>query len=290
MNLRMSTPLSRIYQRVLTCCLVMGAFSACGDASGLLLLPRNQMPQESVQTGSAASTTAANASLSARKRVDVLFFEASENNLSPEVIYTPLTTENLARLIFDGQFTLESDALQREARLSQSFQFLESGAHVLELVFSDPPQEIKIPVVVPEDSPVNLTLRVHLVFTDQGLVRDVQVGYDQNKDSVLDNDTSIFRSSDGENYLRYLPDGQVREWLSPLNVVNAQDVSTGTPEAPLPPGSEKDTRNSGNQAPVPQTIGANTDNTTTRLPLPPVNVPPVPVPQPLPLPAPPLTS
>lgn len=288
MNLRMSTPRSRIYQRVLTCFLAMGAFSACGDASGLLLLPRNQTPQESVQAGTAASTTVANASLSTRKRVDVLFFEASEVNLSPEVIYTPLATENLARLIFDGQFTLESDALQREARLSQSFQFLESGAHVLELVFSDPPQDIKIPVVVPEDSPVNLILRVHLVFTDQGLVRDVQVGYDQNNDSVLDSDASIFRSSDGENYLRYLPDGQVREWLSPLNVVNAQDVSTGTAEAPLPPGSEKDTRNSGSQAPVPQTI--DTDTTTTRFPLPPVSVPPVPVPQPLPLPAPPLIS
>jgi hypothetical protein len=290
MNLRVSTPLSRIYRRALTCLFVVGTLSACGDASGLLLLPRNSSPQQALQASSAERNTAVvSASLSARKRVDVLFFTAAESSLSPQATYTPLGTKNLVRLVFDGQFTLESEALQRESELSQSFQFLEPGAHLLELVFNDPPQEIKIPVVVPEESTDNLTLRVHFAFTEQGLVRDVQVGYDQNNDSILDRNTSIFRSSDGENYLRYLPDGQVREWVSPLNAVNSDAVSTGTIEAPLPPGSEKDTRNSNGQAPVPQTIGTSTDSTTNRTPLPPISVPPVPVPQPLPLPAPPLT-
>lgn len=291
MNLRVSTALSHIYKRALTGLFAVAMLNACSDASGLLLLPRSTQLQPAVQTGSAASSSAvvaANASLSARKRVEVLFFKASESSLSSQVDYTPLQTENLVRLVFDDQFTLEADALRRNAELRQSFQFLESGAHVLELVFSEPPQDIKIPVVVPEESESILTMRVHLSFTAQGLVRDVQVGYDQNNDNKLDSESSIFRSSDGENYLRYLPDGQVREWVSPLNAVDSDAVNTGAIEAPLPPGSEKDTRNSSDQAPVPQSVGAETSS--PRTPLPPIEVPPVPVPQPLPLPAPPLTS
>lgn len=291
MNLRVSTVLSRICQQALSCGFAVASLSACSDANGLLLLPRsaNTSQQTAVQTGSAAGSAAvsANSTLSARKRVDVFFFKASEDSLSPQVNYTPLSTENLVRLVFDDQFTLESDALRRNAELRQSFQFLESGAHVLDLVFSNPPQEIKIPVVVPEESPDTLKMRVHLTFTAQGFVRDVQVGYDQNSDSVLDQESSIFRSSDGENYLRYLPDGQVREWVSPLNAVDSDAVNTGAIEAPLPPGSEKDTRNNSDQAPVPQSIGT---ETSPRTPLPPIEVPPVPVPQPLPLPAPPLNS
>lgn len=289
MKLRAGKTLSRVnkrrFQQALACCFAVAMLNGCSGSDGLLLLPRNEAVQSAARAGLTENSIAAvSNNLNSRKKVQVLFFNASEA-LSPQVTYTPLSTDNLVRLTFDGQFTLESDALQREAELSQSFQFLEPGAHVIDLVFSDPPQEIKIPLVVPDDADAQLILRVHLTFTPQGTVRDVQVGFDQNQDTVLDRSASIFRSSDGQNYLSYLPDGQVREWISPLNQVNSERVSTGAIEAPLPPGSEKDARNSSTQAPVPQTI----TGTTTSTPLPPVSVPPIPVPQPLPLPAPPLT-
>lgn len=261
----------------------MTLLSACGSPDGLLLLPRNDLPSTPNAAPESLSMTAAGR-LNPRKQVNVSFFSVNER---PEggVQYQPLRTEKLVRLTFDGQFTLESDALQQEPVLTQSFRFLESGSHVLELSFQDPQQEVKIPLVVPEDTEVNVQMRVHLGFDSQGFIRDIQVGYDQDRDASMDQSRSVFRSSDGLAYLTYLPDGQVREWVSPLDQVNTEAVRTGTLEAPLPPGSEKDARNENAEAPVPQTIAGNSE--PAQIPLPPVEVPPVPEPQPLPLPAPP---
>ena len=261
----------------------MSLLSACDSPDGLLLLPRNDLPATANATPETVSMTAAGR-LNPRKQVQVAFFAVNER---PEggVSYTPLSTAKLVRLTFDGQFTLEADALQQAPVLTQSFRFLESGSHVLELSFQDPSQDIKIPLVVPEDTEVNVQMRVHLGFDSQGLIRDIQVGYDQNSDAIIDQSRPVFRSSDGLSYLTYLPDGQVREWVSPLEQVNTDAVTTGTLEAPLPPGSEKDARSENAQAPVPQTIAGNSE--PAQVPLPPVEVPPVPEPQPLPLPAPP---
>lgn len=257
--------------------------TSCTASEGLLLLPRNDLATASGTAPEALSATASGR-LPLRKQVQVAFFSVTER---PEggSQYEPLSTERLLRLTFDGQFTLASDALKQAPVLTQSFRFLEPGSHVLELSFQNPEQEIKIPLVVPEDNETNVQMRVHLAFDNQGVVRDIQVGYDHNSDQRLDRGRSIFRSSDGLSYLTYLPDGQVREWVSPLDQVSADAVSTGSIEAPLPPGSEKDARSENAQAPIPQNIAGNSE--PAQLPLPPVEVPPVPEPQPLPLPAPP---
>lgn len=275
------------------------SLSACSPSNGLLLLPRGDLEATTFSTNpstSAAGSVATGVSaagvpmaentgrLAPRKRVKVSFFTVAETP-EGEPRYTPLSTENLVRLTFDGQFALESGALRQEPVLVQSFNFLESGAHVIALRFENPDQDIRIPLVVPEDTERQVEMRVNMAFDAQGNVRDVQVGYDQNGNDRFDNSRPVFRSSDGYAYLAYLPDGQVREWISPLDQVNSETVATGSIEAPLPPGSEKDASSETVQAPVPQTGTENTE--PTQVPLPPVDVPPVPVPQPLPLPAPP---
>src|SRR5690606_26275010 len=92
-------------------CVCITLLSACGSPDGLLLLPRNDLPATANATPETVSMTAAGR-LNPRKQVQVAFFAVNER---PEggVSYTPLSTAKLARLTFDGQFTLETDALQQ---------------------------------------------------------------------------------------------------------------------------------------------------------------------------------
>lgn len=247
--------------------LLASTLSACA-AEGLFTLPASPVAE-----ASALSATTMSARQLSRQRVRVRFLNQLSNGER-----VPLVPDALENFSFNGQFSLDRSAFPANQGLEQEFPFIEVGEHTLELLFRGQTDPVRLPLMVEALPEQTLQVLVVLAFEPgSNRVRDVLVGYDQNLDSVSDDDRRLYRSSNGRSYLTYYPDGRVEEWLSPLNRPN-QEVVAPNADAPLPPGAERDSalRES---APLPQSTGAEQQP-------PPVDVPPIPVPQPLPLPIP----
>jgi len=220
------------------------------------------------------SMLAATAQLS-RQRVRVSFL-----NQLPNGERVPLVPEVLDSLSFNGQFSLDRSAFPANQGLEQTFPFIEAGEHVIELFFSTQSEAVRIPLVVPALETPELSVLVILSFDATGSnIRTVQVGYDQNGDGELDRDQNIYRSSNGRSYLIHRPDGRTSEWVFPLNQASQDNVSSND-EAPLPPGSERESVLR-EQAPQPQS-----ESGSEPAGPPPMDVPQIPVPRPVPLPVP----
>lgn len=244
---------------------LVNPLSACSHA-GLFALPA--APEPATALSAAVST----AQIS-RQRVVVRFL-----NQLPNGERVALVPDALESLSFDGQFSLDRSAFPANQGLAQEFPFIEAGEHTIELLFRGQTERVRLPLVVDQTAVDTLQVLVILSFEPgSNRVRDVLVAYDQDLNGVPDTDQRIYRSSNGHSYLSYYPDGRVEEWLSPLSRPE-QDVMTPKADAPLPPGSERDT-SLRERAPIPQA-----DPGEQRPP--PVDVPPIPVPQPMPLPVP----
>lgn len=205
-----------------------------------------------------------------RQRVKVVFL-----NQLPNAEQVPLVPTDLEQLIFDGQFSLSGSSFEADKGLEQTFPFIETGEHVIELVFKDQ-EGIQIPLIVPKTRDEETVILVVLAFeAGSTRIRDIQVGYDQNQDQQIDSTNSRYRSSNGINYLHYRPDGRTQEWLLPDQRATSALPNDG--DAPLPPGAAQ-SQTLPDRAPQPQ------DKIPS--PAPPVDVPHIPVPRPLPLPAP----
>ncbi|HEY9840663.1 MAG: hypothetical protein ACAI44_04595 [Candidatus Sericytochromatia bacterium] len=254
--------MNRNLLRMVTAALAAGVLSSC---SGGLTLPAGILP-------------AADSSLTkkffqlVRQRVKVVFYNRLGNN---ELV--PLVPDALESLRFNGQFSLDASNFPRHRGLEQTFPFIEPGQNVIELSFEHQEQPVEIPIVVPRSNAAETVILVILAFEASGdRVRDIQVGYDMNNDHVLDPDMDIYRSSNGQSYLIYSPDGQVQEWTSPL-LRGTQEQPPPEGSGPLPPGSENTTPGVENP-PQPQQDDKQAP--------PPVDLPKIPGPKPLPLPEP----
>lgn len=208
----------------------------------------------------------------ARQKVRVKFYTKLTNQS-----LVPLVTDTLTSIKFNGQFSIDTTLLPKNKGLEQSFPFIEVGEHVIELSFREPEQSILVPITVPKSEASEIVLLVILSFDAQDRVKNVEVGYDLNQDLRLDGDMNIYRSNTGLDYLIYLPDGQSKIWVSPLNQNNTTTVTQNV-ESSLPVGSERDNTNPDN-APQPQT------REKTASPNP-VELPKLPEPKPLPIPVP----
>lgn len=239
-------------------CLLAAGLSGCGPIS----LP-NISP-------SAIDSVFSRVVQLSHQRVKVVFYNRLSNN---ELV--PLVPDALESLRFNGQFSLDAGSFPRNRGLEQTFPFIEPGDHLIELTFTNQKKPIEVPIVVPESGSQETVILVILAFDASGnQVRDVQVGYDADNDRVLDTNANIYRSSNGQSYLVYSPDGQVKEWISPLDQANT-DAAPNAAAAALPPGST--------------TTGKNTTELPSKTPDKTASPPPVitvPVPKPLPLPEP----
>lgn len=224
-------------------------------------------------------TTAASGTISQLGRsihlsqIRVEFYNRLSNN---ELV--PLVPDKLESLRYNGQFSLDAGSFPRNQGLVQTFPFIESGDHLIELSFQNQAKPVEIPIVVPDNASAETVILVVLSFDASGeMVRDVQVGYDMNGDHQIDKSANIYRSSNGQSYLIYSPDGRVQEWISPLDKTSTDQVPTNTTAA-LPPGSNT---SKSSAEPPPKSTNTSLDKPAT----PPV--PKIPTPKPLPLPEPP---
>lgn len=240
----------------------------------LLLLPGcgiNGLPPVSLSDAGLVRDLVSTAAKISRQRVQVRFL----NRLSNDQL-VPLVPDALESLTFDGQFTLNSEDFPANQGLEQSFPFLEAGEHLIDLVLRDSEQQVQVPLVVPKIEVEELVVLVILSFdAHSNTVRDVQVGYDQNGDMILDPDRNIYRSSNGQSYLVQTPDGRTEEWTSPLEHDQQESVPSSV-DAPVAPGSEKDN--------TPTEQAPSTQESSDQAP-PTIEIP-VPVPVPVPLPDP----
>ena len=240
--------------------------SGC-SANGLI-----NLPSLNVNNAERVSELLSSVAKVSRQRVKVSFY----NRLSNDEI-VPLVPEALDSLTFNRQFSIDSSEFPANKGLEQVFPFIEAGEHLIEIVLKDPQQIVQIPLVVTNIDEPELRVLVILAFDSSGkVVNEVQVGYDQNNNLIPDAESKIYLSSDGFSYLIYRPDGQVETWVSPLTRDDQEYPSSV--DAPLPPGSEKESTLI-DQLPPTQDGG---DQKTP----PPVDVPPIPEPMPLPLPEP----
>ncbi|PKL74897.1 MAG: hypothetical protein CVV27_18155 [Candidatus Melainabacteria bacterium HGW-Melainabacteria-1] len=250
-------------KRIWTLMATASLLSAC--AGGPLSIPVSTSPSVISDLFNRVSTMP-------RQSVKVVFYNRLGND---ELV--PLVPDAIESLRFNGQFSLDAAAFPRDKGLEQTFPFIEAGEHVIELNFSKQEQPVEIPIVVPRTE-ASVTIMVILAFdTSLNQLRSVEVGYDMNGDQVLDADMNSYRSFNGQSYLVHLPDGQVQEWNSPLQVSNSASEAHPDREGPLPPGTDSRPTIM-EKAPDPQ-------DREKQLP-PPVDVPQIPDPQPQPLPEP----